>query len=295
MHFNPSEFSIDTSSMNILIFKTPNTIANCAIYFMLRIMFQSFRLSRRSPLSRTSGDLLRRGLRLASRLGSRSSQAAIRLPGLLLLLLYLLCLLSRLRLLSLRSSLSSRLCLCRCLSPLLSRCLCLSRLPSLCLLCLLSLLRLRLLLLSSRLSFLSDPFLIKPPLTSSSTLPSTKFPSCPILPTKSPKPVPLPTSAISSSPSSASLIAFFRSAAIGILFAPVPLSPTPLSATGNPNALASASASASLILFISSFLSLTFFSSSVSPFLASELPLAYQLRSRFFCQRPTGAMREWPR
>src|SRR5579862_2845487 len=55
------------------------------------------------------------------------------------------------------------------------------------------------------------------------------------------------------------------------------------------------------ILRISSLLSLAFFSSAVSSLpslfrtLASEFALAYQVRSRFFCHRPTGAMSECPR
>lgn len=59
--------------------------------------------------------------------------------------------------------------------------------------------------------------------------------------------------------------------------------------TGKPMAASMASSSASFSLRFSSLIR------AASASLDSSSPLAYQVKSRFCCQRPTGAMSEWPR
>lgn len=77
-----------------------------------------------------------------------------------------------------------------------------------------------------------------------------------------------------------------------IAFAPV----TSRGVMGSPSARDIASSSASLIFLISSRRSRASLSSSVSPeSAAAGSALAYQFRSRPFAQRPTGALRLWPR
>ena len=143
--------------------------------------------------------------------------------------------------------------------------------------------------LFSRLPFGSAPRSLTTLLGSSSRPipPRVSRPSSagPPAPTKPPNPTPLAPS--SSSPSAVSLMAFSTSfRPIGVSFA----FPSFLSTGSYPRALLRASRSASLILRISSF------RASAAAVAADEVSfLAYHERSLFFCQRPTGAMREWPR